>query len=122
MTCIADGDAVAFLDNVDLYILFGNALDNAIERLCLKAPDDRIIFLKIAQKAAGAIVSIENTCSSQLNFKNGLPQTIKAEKNSHGFGLRSIQSIVKKYQGNLLIHQQDQKFILNILFPTQIGS
>ena len=31
MSCIADGSQLAFMDELDLYTLFGNALDNAIE-------------------------------------------------------------------------------------------
>jgi len=118
-TCIADGDAVAFMDSVDLYILFGNALDNAIERLRLERLENRIISLKISQKEVGVIISIENFCSDVLTFEDGLPQTIKANKNFHGFGLRSIRSIVEKYKGNMVIRQQGKMFILNLMFPLQ---
>ncbi len=31
ITCIADGKLLEFISSTDLYSLFGNALDNAIE-------------------------------------------------------------------------------------------
>ena len=31
INCVADGSLLAFMNPVDLYTLFGNALDNAIE-------------------------------------------------------------------------------------------
>ena len=31
LTCVADGDCLDFMDGVDIYTIFGNALDNAIE-------------------------------------------------------------------------------------------
>ena len=47
----------------------------------------------------------------------GVPQTIKKDKNIHGYGVKSIQSIVNKYKGNVSFKTSEDRFILDIIFP-----
>ena len=47
----------------------------------------------------------------------GVPQTIKRDKNIHGYGVKSIQSIVNKYKGSVSFKVSDDRFILDIILP-----
>lgn len=116
-TFLVDGKALAFMEPLDVFLLFGNAIDNAIERVRLEAEENRVIFLKVFFKGQSTMVVMENYCSDRLVFKDGLPQTIKEDKNYHGFGMKSIRSIVEKYRGNMVVSQEGNMFVLNILFP-----
>lgn len=116
LTFMADGSALHFMKSIDIYLLFGNALDNAIERLLLEDIDNRIVSLKVFTKDIHTVISLENYCSDKLEFKDGMPQTIKPDKDQHGFGMKSISAIVDKYHGNMVVKQEDNKFILHILF------
>lgn len=40
LSCVADGENIAFMEDADVYSLFGNALDNAIEAV-LKLEEQR---------------------------------------------------------------------------------
>ena len=47
----------------------------------------------------------------------GIPQTTKKDKRFHGFGMKSIQSTVKKYGGSVTAGVRDNWFELRILIP-----
>ena len=53
-----DGDALSFMKPLDIYLLFGNALDNAIERLLLEDVDNRIVSLKVFTRDIHTVISI----------------------------------------------------------------
>lgn len=47
-TCLADGSALAFVDPVDLYVLLGNATENALESVkAITEADKRFISINI---------------------------------------------------------------------------
>ena len=115
---IIDGSAVSALKDDDIYSLFGNILDNAIEYLATVSDESlREINLKITNKNKLSIIHCENYCSTPLKFKGGLPVTTKRDTDNHGFGMASIKNIVNKYKGTLSIMQEDDNYILNIIIP-----
>lgn len=120
MTCMADGKYLSFMDEVDVYSLFANILDNAIESMQkITAEEKRVINLDV--RTAGQFLRIqeENYYEGTLKFQNGLPVTTKQDKDYHGFGMKSIRMIVNKYHGEMTIHAEDGIFSLNILLPFQ---
>lgn len=119
LECIADGESLSFMSASDVYSLIGNAIDNAIESV-LKAtePENRFIDISIKRSRELLIIHIENPFEGDLQFRDGLPLTTKADKDFHGFGLKSIQKVVEKYDGFFSIIPQDHLFVLNIVFPT----
>lgn len=117
-TCIADGSCLEGMGSVDIYTLFGNALDNAIEAAeQLENPDERMISLHVERQGAFARITVENTCKGTVELKKGLPETSKDDDRYHGFGLKSIQMIVERLGGNMVISPEDGYFTLSILLP-----
>lgn len=118
MTCMADGRRLAFMDSVDVYTIFGNALDNAIESVSgLPDPEKRVISVSVWAKSGLLLLQFENYFEGELNFEDGLPRTTKPQKSDHGFGIRSIRYTVEKYGGHMRIDTEDQLFLLNISIP-----
>ena len=118
MTCMADGRRLTFLDDVDVYTIFGNAIDNAIESVSgLTDPEKRAIAVSVWSKSGLLLIQFENYYEKELRFENGIPATTKADKNDHGFGIRSIGYTVKKYGGHLTISAEDHLFLLSISIP-----
>lgn len=113
---IIDGSRLAFMDVADMYVLFGNALDNAIEAVRQEPEERRIISLNIQQTGEMLLIHLENYCSRSVLFTDGLPETAKEDKANHGFGTRSIRYLVEKYHGFVEMRQDEDKFILEILF------
>ncbi len=59
-----------------------------------------------------------NKYVGNLHFENGLPITTKADKKNHGYGLKSICYLVKKYHGQLRIKTENSIYDMTILFQT----
>ncbi len=117
--CVADGKQLAFLDPVDLYTIFGNALDNAIEHVKTFAdPERRIIDVMVSRERQFVIVQIINPAIMSPRFdEDGLPLTTKEDKRNHGFGLKSIRRTAAQYDGFLTIAVENGCFCLRVLFP-----
>ena len=118
LTVFANGEAISFMKPADIYLLFGNALDNAIEALHGAGEGtERTIDLSVTKKGGFAVISIENASPREVVFENGMPVTSKAEKEFHGFGTKSIKYIVEKYGGNLVISCEEGVFAVRCLIP-----
>ena len=117
LTCMANGDVIAFMDDMDIFSLFGNAISNAIESVSRIAdPRRRQIALKVRRVGNLCSVHVENYYSGKIDFEEGLPVTDK-DKNYHGFGMRSMKRIVESYGGALNVTCTDELFILDIVMP-----
>ena len=120
LTCNVDGAALSFMDAVDIYALFGNAVDNAIE--CVSKyhePAKRSILLRSHRQGNILKIHMENVCTEPLLWESDLPQTSKHDRENHGYGVRSMRYIVQKYGGHLRFSQNLQASLFNtdILFP-----
>lgn len=115
---IIDGDAIAFMENADIYALFGNALDNAIASVEGETEDKRIITLNVIRQGAIVRIHMDNYCGSKLVFQDGLPATTNDDDGYHGFGCKSIKMIAEKYNGQVEMRKEDDRFCLDVLlFP-----
>ncbi len=113
---LADGSKLDFLKPADLYSLLGNLLDNAIEAVKKLEPNKRSILLKISQKDNKIVIHIENEHEGTIKFVNGIPETTKKDKNSHGYGVRSIRNVVEKYGGIMSVNDGDSVYSTDIVF------
>jgi hypothetical protein len=120
MTCIADGKSLEFMSEADIYSLFGNILDNAVEAVDkLNDLDKRIIGLTITRKNGFLFIHAENYHTEKLYFVDGLPQTTKKDKVYHGFGMHSIQLLTMKYKGICTVDALEETFALDIMLPLE---
>ena len=122
ITCIADGEALSFMDEPDIYSLFGNALDNAID--ALKPVEDeqkRVIGVDIRRTSGFLSVHIYNYCREKPVFFRGLPQTSHRDKYNHGFGMKSMQLIAEKYGGVFRAYLEGDIFNVKIIFRSAAG-
>lgn len=116
-SCMADGSKLSFMSDGDLYCLFGNIVDNALEAVN-KVPERerRVINLVVKEKGGILTVQEENYFTGELKFEGGLPRTTKDNAAYHGFGTRSISMIVGKYGGAMTLSAKDGVFSLSIVF------
>ena len=121
LTCLADGRRMGFMEDSDIYALFGNILDNAIEAT-MAVPDTEKHMISLTVGTTGDLLLIEsqNFFHGELTFKEGLPETNKENKDYHGFGTRSIRILTEKYGGDLKLSAQDGVFSLSIMLPIPV--
>ena len=106
------------LDSEDLCIIFGNALDNAIEACSqLKTSSNKEINITIRSLNNLLNISITNPISDKPIIINNLIKTTKENRKEHGFGLLSIKKTVEKYNGFTTIDCSDHIFNLTIDLP-----
>lgn len=116
-TCMAEGSKMDFMASVDIFSLFGNMLDNAIEHEMKLAQEDRFIYLSVRASNQLLLIHVENQMVGALEMRDGIPVTSKQDKNYHGYGMLSIRHIVDKYHGTLTISAEDQLFQIDIMLP-----
>lgn len=117
-TCVADGTLLDFMAEMDISALFGNMLDNAIESVeKLDDKEKRLIHLSVAEQKSFLRIRVENYTEEKILFRNGMPVTTKKDKHLHGFGMKSIQSTVRKYGGSVTAGVRDNWFELRVLIP-----
>ena len=111
-----DGSLFDFLSEREIYSLFGNALDNALEAaMHVSDPSQRLITLKSNARSGLVVLQVENTFEGERTAdENGLFPTTKSGS-GHGFGLRSIRHIVEKHQGSMSVRVQDGLFKLSVI-------
>lgn len=115
LSLIIDGSLFSFMDNADIYSLFENVLENAIKAVKKEEESKRSIFISVVKKNNIISLKEENYCSSSIQFENGLPITTQ-EGIYHGYGVKSIDYIAKKYSGRALFDQKDNIFSVFVCF------
>jgi hypothetical protein len=118
-TVDVNGALLDFISPLDLCILVGNAMDNAIEA-CLKLPDTkaRSISVKSAQRSGFVLFCVRNSFNGNLREQDGRLFTTKStDVESHGFGLENMRRVVVSYDGEMSTQRQGTEFVLTLLFP-----
>ena len=115
---IIDGSLMNFMKSYQIYSMFGNLLDNAIEA-CEKLPNqaDKIVHLKISKIRDNVVVEETNKMVGQIEFVDGLPKTTKPHGRNHGYGVKSIKSVCSRYNGIMHLKAEDGVFVMKLVFP-----
>lgn len=100
------------VSELDLCIIIGNLLDNAMEACMELAPEERLIRIYMEMKGNYLYLALTNTAGGK---KKHSFQTSKGE--GHGFGIARIDAIVKKYGGYATRASEDGAFSTEILLP-----
>lgn len=118
---MAEGEALGFINKMDISALFGNILDNAIEGTRkVDDPENRHIRLYVNTQKGFLKILAENTFSGKVSFEEGIPATSKThEVGYHGYGVRSIRATAEKYGGNVIMKTEDGWFRVHVLIPQQ---
>ncbi|MBQ3545548.1 MAG: GHKL domain-containing protein [Lachnospiraceae bacterium] len=101
------------LDAVDTGVLFGNLLDNAIEA-AEKTVDKRIV-VEVQTRDSYLSILITNSINDSVLRDNKELATSKSDKELHGIGIKSVEAIVKKYDGMIKFYEENGEFCCHIL-------
>lgn len=107
---------LSFIEDMDLFVLIGNILDNAIEHCA----DNKTVSFTIKKKKNSILLTcINSTNLADTETKGGILPTTKENKQNHGYGLLSIKTIADKYHADFNYSIQNQEFKLVLRFDEQ---
>lgn len=103
--------------SLDLVVLMGNMLDNAIESAGKCAEP----LIEIEFFTAGGYQNIlcKNTCPAPVLRDNPHLTTTKKNADLHGLGVKNIKRITEKYAGIADFYEEDGKFCVHIALPKE---
>ncbi len=106
------------ISNMELCIVLGNLLDNAIEGCANIDTEERYIDLDMIQQGNYLSIKIVNPCdASKINKRLS---TTKSSKQKHGYGISSVNELVEKHQGTINIEFMQNKFEVIIAMSNPI--
>lgn len=115
LSVTADLNGVDFIELLDVSTIFGNGLDNAIEASEKLPEEQRAILVKAGRVQNFFSVLIENSCLQNREYTK--QRTTKSDDFLHGFGISNMRKAAEKYDGQLTIKCENEKFTLKILIP-----
>lgn len=99
--------------DLDLCVLLGNALDNAIEGVSGEGSNE--IYLELRNVDNFFMISVKNTIINSVLEDNPNLISTKNEKEVHGLGILSMKEVVQKYNGSIEFYESDNKFCCDML-------
>lgn len=104
------------ISGVDLSVLIGNLLDNAMEAcMLLEKKEDRFIRIYIDIIKKQLYISVMNSMEGKVK-RNGI-QYLSSKAGLHGFGILRIDSIVSKYHGYINRQNEQDVFATEVMLP-----
>lgn len=100
------------IEIIDICSLFSNLLDNAMEaceKITPETEEKRWISVHASEQGGFLIVKVKNPYSGEI--KDGF-LTSKEDRQNHGYGLKLIRQIVKKYNGRLEVETKNGVFCI----------
>lgn len=114
-------DNLRFMHAKDLSAIFNNALDNAVE--AAEQSVEKVITLHISRSINQYHkIIIENSSDREPLANDKTLLTTKKQKSGHGYGTKSIEKAVQKYDGETdwEYDKAQKQFCLTILIPSII--
>lgn len=105
------------IDDLDLCIIYGNILDNAIEACNRIADQNKEKFIDIKSNIVKGYLTIKivNSKDGVSIKRNDKFITLKKDKKNHGIGLYSVQKSVDKYNGQVILKDKEEVFTTCII-------
>lgn len=100
------------IDPVDLSVIFGNALDNAIEACDRLIAGKKRIILDLRQQDNTLFCQLANTAPPR---QSEALATSKSDKENHGHGFANLTASIKKYDGEPMVTWDSGWFTLSFM-------
>lgn len=108
------------MNDVDLCVVIGNLLDNAIEENRKLDGEERFLRIYIGTKNTFLYIAVTNAAGKKQKKAGRRFPSSKGTR--HGFGLYRVEGAVKKYGGTFSAASEDGGFTAEALIPIQAVS
>lgn len=107
----------AKMGSVDFSAVLSNALDNAIE--ASMSAVEKYIYVSVLKKRGYDTITVKNKIDQSVLESNHELRSTKAESDTHGYGVKQIKTITKKYDGMVDIYEDSGMFCISIMIPSE---
>ena len=112
LNCVADGTCLAAIEPGDLYALFSNLLDQAIDAAAQQQNDRRMIDLLVCRRQGFAVINVIGPALSGSQSDHG---------RRHSYELKVARRVVQKYSGTMATEPRGELFAVKIVMPLTKG-
>lgn len=120
--CDVRAGSISFMDDTSITALFGNLLSNAVE--AAQKSEEKRVELSVIKNTDEEyiIISAENSCDTAPETDyNGNFKSAKNSQGLHGYGMKSINRVIQKYNGLSMFHYDPAsktfRYTIRFLFP-----
>ncbi len=107
---------LSMIEPYDTVTILGNLLDNALE--AAKTSAQKTVTFETDYRNNFSIIIVSNSCDTNpMSDGKTLPVTTKGNKQLHGFGLKSVKTTVKKYNGDISFDydEEEKVFVVTVM-------
>lgn len=104
------------IEPYDTVTILGNLLDNALE--AAKTSAQKTVSFETDYRNNFSVIIVSNSCDTNpMSDGKTLPITTKGNKQLHGFGLKSVKTTVKKYNGDISFDYDNESkiFVVTVM-------
>lgn len=102
------------ISDLDISVLLGNLLENAIEACMEQTSSNRHIIVKGKGDAHSLLFTIDNTCENEIK-KNNKGDLLTTKPHGNGIGVKSAKKIVERYNGFFSADKRDNMFCVSFM-------
>ncbi len=115
VNCKAVLPAALSVEDVDLCVLLGNLLDNALEA-CEKIPEEqRFLRIYMVVNRSQLYMSVQNSAREELDFNER--NYISTKRGNHGLGMKRVKALADKYEGYFTLANEPGIFAAEVTLP-----
>ncbi len=103
------------VEDVDLCVILGNLMDNALEACKQITEENRFLRIYMKVNKSQLYLSIQNSAKEDPDFDE--QNYITKKRGNHGLGMKRVQTAVEKYQGYLNLANEPGIFAAEVTIP-----
>lgn len=103
------------VEDVDLCVILGNLMDNALEACKQITEENRFLRIYMKVNKSQLYLSIQNSAKENPDFDE--QNYITKKRGNHGLGMKRVQTAVEKYQGYLNLANEPGIFAAEVTIP-----
>lgn len=105
------------VEDVDLCVILGNLMDNALEACRLIEERERFLRIYMTVNKSQLYLSIQNSARAEPDFDER--NYITKKRGNHGLGMKRVQAAVEKYHGYLNLANEPGIFAAEVTMPVR---
>ncbi len=103
------------VEDVDLCVILGNLLENALEACAQTEEPNRFLRIYMTVNGSQLYLSVQNSAREEPDFNQR--NYITRKRGNHGLGMKRVQAAVDKYDGYLNLANEPGIFAAEVTMP-----